>query len=543
MNRRCAAALLAASSCLPAQEDLEPLQPLTPQVVLETVGPDGWRARLGPTNLGSLFASEDGRALWQPLVEPMLDAWAGMLGGEDAYRRASARIFDYGGVVRFAWRRSMEDVVSFAVVVDGDGRTDPASLAADLRRLIEALVPGEWSTAVVAGREVELRSDEGMSLSAPRVDGGQLSILGGDPSGLEEAMGVHAWLAARPATLATPKPGSPAAQLRFDLQGLFASNGRGPDQTMLALFGLDSLRDLTLRVSAAGPRVQIGADVTTDGPPRGLAKAMMPASTGVSGLAALLPEKTSAAKVARLDPHALVEGIFAAAEAELEGAREDAEEYFGLDLADDLFAHATDELLVLGSPLVDFDRASEATWALAWRLRDDAKFGDALRKVLKQTRGFLSGSETVDVDGVELRRYGNLIGYDLWIGVGNGLWVIAAGRDAEEQATALLRQAKGAALASTPAPPRGFDDLRRYLPAGCNGFSQADLADISGVPVDWWLMLLPELLPSELGSAVDDEQAEAQAEALRALLVEHHLGLVRTATGSADGTWRWRLYW
>ncbi len=540
MNRRCAAALFAALGCLPAQEDL---QPLAPQVVLETVGPDGWRARLGPTNLGGLFASEEGRALWQPLVEPMLGAWAGMLGDPAAYREASERIFGYGGVMRFGWRRSSAGEVGFALVLDTDGRTEPAALAAELRQLIEVLVPGEWTAQVVAGRDVELRSSPGMTLSAPRVDGAQLSILGGDPPAIGEAMGLRAWLIARPATLATPKPGSPAARLRFDLQDLFATNSRGPDKTMLGLLGLDSLRDLTLRVSAAGPHVQIGADVTTDGPPRGLVKAMIPARAGVSGLAALLPEKTSAAKVARLDPHALAEGLFVAAEAELEGLREDAEEYFGLDLADDLFAHATDELLVLGSPLVDFDRASEATWALAWRLKDDAKFGAALRKVLKQTRGFLSGSETVDVDGVELRRYGNLVGYDLWIGVGNGLWVIAAGRDAEEQATALLRQSKGKELASTSAPPRGFDDLRRYLPAGCNGFARADLADITGVPVDWWLMLLPELLPSELGSSLDDEQAETQAEALRAMLVEHHLNKVRTATGAADGTWRWRLFW
>ncbi|MGC6487287.1 MAG: hypothetical protein ACON4Z_06560 [Planctomycetota bacterium] len=543
MTFRSTAALLTALSCLPAQAEPAPIAPLAPQVVLETVGPDGWRARLGPTNLGGLLASEEGRSLWRPLVQPMLDAWAGMLGSQDAYREASERILGYGGVARFAWRRSSTGQVSFAVVLDTDGRTDPAALAAELRRLIEVLVPGEWTARAVAGRDVELRSDAGMSLSAPRVDGAQLSILGGDPAAVGEAMGLRAWLTARPATLATPKPGSPAAQLRFDLRGLFATNGRGPDQTMLALFGLDSLRDLTLHVSAAGPHVQIGADVTTDGAPRGLAKAMMPTSAGVSGLAALLPEETSAAKVARLDPHALVEGLFAAAEAEMEGAREDAADYFGLDLADDLFAHATDELLVLGSPLVDFDRASEATWALAWRLRDDTKFRAALQKILKQTRGFLSGSETVDVDGVELRRYGNLIGYDLWIGVGNGLWVIAAGRDAEEQATALLRQAKGTELASTPAPPRGFDDLRRYLPAGCNGFARADLADIAGVPVDWWLMLLPELLPPGLGAGVDDEQAEEQAEAMRAMLIEHHLGVLRTATGSADGTWRWRLFW
>ena len=540
MTFRSTAALLATLACLPAQTDAAPIEPLAPHVVLETVGPDGWRARLGPTNLGGLVASEEGRTLWRPLVQPMLDAWAGMLGSQAAYREACERIFGYRGVARFAWRRNSTGQASFAVVLDTDGRTDPAALAAEMRRLIELLVPGEWTTQVVARRDVELRSDAGMSLSAPRVDGVQLSILGGDPRAFGEAMGLRAWLTARPAT---PKPGSPAAQLHFNLKGLFATNGRGPDLTMLALFGLDSLRDLTLRVSAAGPHVQIGADILTDGPPRGLAKAMMSTSAGVSGLAALLPEQSSVAKVSRLDPHALAEGIFAAAEAEMEGTREDAADYFGLDLADDLFAHATDELLVLGSPLVDFDRASEATWALAWRLQDDAKFGASLQTVLKKTRGFLSGSETVDVDGVELRRYGNLLGYDLWIGVGNGLWVIAAGRDAEERATALLRQAKGKELASTPAPPRGFDDLRRYLPAGCNGFGHADLADITGIPADWWLMLLPELLPSELNSGFDDEVAEAQVEAMRAMLIEHHLGVLRTATGSADGAWRWRLFW
>ncbi len=32
----------------------------------DTVGPDGWRIRFAPTNLGSLLESEQGRALWQP---------------------------------------------------------------------------------------------------------------------------------------------------------------------------------------------------------------------------------------------------------------------------------------------------------------------------------------------------------------------------------------------------------------------------------------------------------------------------------------------
>ena len=121
MTLRSTAALLATLACLPAQTDAAPIEPLTPQVVLETVGPDGWRARLGPTNLGGLAASEEGRALWQPLVEPMLGAWAGMLGGQDVYREASERVFGYGGVVRFAWHRVSGGPVSFAIVIDGDG--------------------------------------------------------------------------------------------------------------------------------------------------------------------------------------------------------------------------------------------------------------------------------------------------------------------------------------------------------------------------------------------------------------------------------------
>ena len=41
----------------------------------------------------------------------------------------------------------------------------------------------------------------------------------------------------------------------------------------------------------------------------------------------------------------------------------------------------------------------------------------------------------------------------------------------------------------------------------------------------------------------DDEALRAEVEALRALLKQHHLDTVRTATGSAENTWRWRFYW
>jgi hypothetical protein len=495
-----------ACSLLPAQDAAEPAPP---QVVLETVGPDGWRARLGPTNLGALLASEGGRALWQPAVEPVLGMWAAIAGGPDAYRETSERLLGYGGSVRFAWRRSSDGMVSFAVVLDGDGRTDPAALAADLRRLVEVAAPGEWTKKVV------------------------------------DAMGLRAWLAARPATLATPKPGSPAARVKVDLAQMIdvgAGVGAG-ERELLEAFGLDALRNLTLTVRAAGPHVQLGADVEVAGAPRGFVRAFMPPSQGISGLAALLPKTTAATKVGRFDPLALVNAVLDLADAQIRSGREDAAEFFGVDLADDLFSHATDELLVIGEPLQDFERIREATWGLAWRLKDDVKFRAGFLAVTKKLKGFLSPSETVDVDGVELRRYGNLLGYDVWMAVGNGLWVITAGRDAEEEATALLQKAAGDQWQPIATPPSGFDGLGRHLPAGCNGFARADLASIASMPIDWWLEAIPDLLPRELRPEVDEELADQEREAILALLVENRLSDLRTATGWSDGTWRWRLFW
>ena len=531
-----------ACSLLPAQDAAEPAPP---QVVLETVGPDGWRARLGPTNLGALLASEGGRALWQPAVEPVLGMWAAIAGGPDAYRETSERLLGYGGSVRFAWRRSSDGMVSFAVVLDGDGRTDPAALAADLRRLVEVAAPGEWTKKVVAGREIEARLDATMFLSAPRVDGGQVWVLGGAPQGIGDAMGLRAWLAARPATLATPKPGSPAARVKVDLAQMIdvgAGVGAG-ERELLEAFGLDALRNLTLTVRAAGPHVQLGADVEVAGAPRGFVRAFMPPSQGISGLAALLPKTTAATKVGRFDPLALVNAVLDLADAQIRSGREDAAEFFGVDLADDLFSHATDELLVIGEPLQDFERIREATWGLAWRLKDDVKFRAGFLAVTKKLKGFLSPSETVDVDGVELRRYGNLLGYDVWMAVGNGLWVITAGRDAEEEATALLQKAAGDQWQPIATPPIGFDGLGRHLPAGCNGFARADLASIASMPIDWWLEAIPDLLPRELRPEVDEELADQEREAILALLVENRLSDLRTATGWSDGTWRWRLFW
>ena len=112
--------------------------PIAPQVLVETVGPDGWRTRLGPTNLGVLLASAEGRALWEPAAAPLLGMWTSIAGGPQAYRDASERLFGFSGVVRVAWSMNQRGNASFAVLVDSDRRTDLEAITADLRSVIDA---------------------------------------------------------------------------------------------------------------------------------------------------------------------------------------------------------------------------------------------------------------------------------------------------------------------------------------------------------------------------------------------------------------------
>lgn len=542
MILRAVAPLLFVACCLPAQQPVEPTQP---HIVIETVGPDGWRARLGPTNLGVMLASEEGRSLWQPSMQPLLGMWAGLAGNEEAYKLSSERLLGYGGTIRIAAFINDGSAANLAIVFDGDRRTDMDAVGADIRKLIEGLLPGEWREREAAGHKLELRRSGPDFVTAPVVDGKRLTMMMGDRDSIEGAMGLAAWLAARPATLTIPKPGSPALRVTFDLQPLISLGGVGNEQALLTALGLDGLKQLTLTLGAAGPHVQFGAAVEIDGAPRGVVKAFMPARQAISGLAALLPENSSASKVGRFDLHAFFEGVIDAIDVDLgdEDARATVERELGMDPSADMLAHATDEMLVVGSPFQDFDRLSEATWMLAWRLADDKKFAAGLEKLMQGAKPLIQTAETVDVDGVKLRRYGNPVGYDLWMAAGNGVWVISAGRDAEEQARDLLRAAKGRDFKVAAAPAKHLEDLGRNLPPGLNGYSGADLGSIVGMPVDWWLELLPELLPRGMTPDVDEDTAEEQMEEMRALLKRHNLDRLRSATGFDAGTWRWRLYW
>lgn len=534
-------------------------QPVAPHIVVETVGPDGWRARLGPTNVGSMLASEEGRGYWQPMTGTLLDAWQQLVGDEVQFTAARDRLLAHRGTLRLAarfhqGRRTREQAAAFALVVDDDGRTDLQALAADLQRLLERGIPGEWSAATGTAKPLQVRAVDEGAITAPFVDGGRLVLAGGHVDDLATGLALADWLAARPPTIGKPAPGSPALRIRFDLARLIAdTSGRDADaeeNAVLTALGFDSLGELQIDLAAAGPRLLLDTSLSFTSDERGLFGAFLPASVGVSSLARLLPERSSVYSVGRFDCHALATTILRVVDAGVRGggekdARAEAKEELGIDLLDELTAHMTDDVLIVGSPFEDYDRMFEATWAIAFGLADDVKFRAGLDKLLPNAKPFLSPAETVQVGDVPLRRYGNFAQYDLWIGAGNGIFVVAGGRDGEARATGLLQAAAQPTPAEPPALP-AFRDLERHLPPGLNGLSLGDLDAIAGIPTHWWLDVLTEILPLTIGGAgpaMTEEEAEAAQERFRRLLGEHGLTQIRSATGFADRRFHWRLFW
>jgi hypothetical protein len=523
-----------------------------PHVLVEAVGPDGFRLRFGPTNLGSLLESEAGRKLWEPRVLPMLGMWQQLLGDEAKYAAARTRLLGYGGRIRLGlWFAPGDDPdhgpIQAALLLDGDGRTDLAALAQDLRDLQARLLTGEWAEQDVGGTKLDVRTDRSDSMTAPLREGEHLLLAYGRGDNLTGALAKARALAAD-ARGKPPAPDTPAMLVRIDLAALAANaNAKGNESELMQALGVGSLGTASLALGTAGPQIQLELAQQFTSDERGLFAAVFPSSQGLPALAHLAVPGTNSWKAGRFDFAAIWSTIENARSTDGDRTREElraeSKKELGIDVAADLIAHATDEALLLGSPLQDLDEIAEATWSLAIRLRDEAAFAKGLDALLAKAKPFLS-RETAEKHGdVEIRRYGNMFGYDLWFAVGSGLCVMSAGRDANTQMCALLDAAKAAAAApAAPAPPPlppDFAKLQRFLPPGLNGIGRGDLDSIVAMPQRWWLMLLGELTPLDTPEEATDEERDA----VRALLKAHRLDTLRSATGFADRHWRLRLFW
>ena len=197
--------------------------------------------------------------------------------------------------------------------------------------------------------------------------------------------------------------------------------------------------------------------------------------------------------------------------------------------------------------------AKDTTWSLAFGVRDTAAFGKSLETMLPQAKPFLSREAEEKHGDIPVYRYGGMLGYDLWLSVGNGVFAIAGGRDAEDLIGTVLDRGKAlaAAPASAPAatpptPPKGFENVQRFLPGGLNGLARGDVGSVVVLPTDLWRMLVGAYagFAFEPFDANDSgEDPEEQQQAVRAMLRTHSLDTLRTATGYTARTWRWRLFW
>lgn len=522
-----------------------------PHLLLDTVGPDGWRLRLGPTNLGALLASEKGRGLWQPHVLPMLGQANALLGGQDTGEAAMQHLLGHQGRVRIGvWfdleARWLGDAAAVAVLIEGDGRTDLARLAGDLRGVLEKALPGEPGSLELGGAARELRTKDDDALVLPFADGPNVLLVVGSHS-LVPAVFAAAKQLGADATGKPPRPNTPAMRVQVDLAALLPAWKRQEgdrDARMMEVLGVDSLGTLSFEITAAGPHVQfeVAQQFTRD--ERGLFAALLPGTPGVPDDRPLVPAGAGSWKVGRFDFHGLYQNVLRAiASQESDGVEELSgrlQEELGLDVDKDLLAHTTDAVLFAHEPIEELERPNDLSWVFGLGLRDEAAFAAGLTKVLTKAKGFLNHGETTTVDGIETHRYGFAFGYDLWFCVTGKHLFLCGGRNGAELLAKTIAATRRPADAKPPADE--LADLRRHLPAGCNGHARSELGGFIALPLDWWIgpwsMLGFGRMPAD--GPIDDE---ASREARRALLKDNHLDVLRTATGYAERTFRWRIWW
>lgn len=136
-----------------------------------------------------------------------------------------------------------------------------------------------------------------------------------------------------------------------------------------------------------------------------------------------------------------------------------------------------------------------------------------------------------------------MLGYDLWLTTGNGLFGIAGGRDAEDNLVALQQRAAGKAEKGHAPRAEDFALLQRWLPANAYGRGFGRPSWLTAGPTELWIEIWQELMPLPPGTWPDTGADEDTRAAIRTLLREHQLDRVHTATGQEQGAWTFSLYW
>ena len=510
---------------------------------LLTVGPAGWRQRLGPTNLGSLLASAAGRELWSDGAEQIDGVWRHLLGVEAAaFATARQRLLDYSGSVQVQVRlvgEGRDPRMLAAVAFAPDGRTDMTALATDLRSLMARAAEQDWQVTKVGDRDVQTISRGDEVLLAPWLHEGRILLAMTPETELAAAHGYALALEQPPAQ----RPDSPAVWLRIDVSAIRATMRDGRDADEMTALGADAVHSLEVLCGAAGPHVFIEPRLVFGDGDRGLLGALFPAAKGPSTF--LTPAPTAASwKAGHIDLTALwIAGeklVAAFSGQEPAEIRKETVDELGIDPIDDMLAFAATDYLLTGA-FEQVIRGGPADVLFALRLRDDAKFRTGFKTMLDKSKPFLQREAATTHGEVEIWRYGGMFTGDLLLAVGEGMLVCAHGEGAEAAIQARLDAAGAKKGTEAPVPTLPWPDLVRYAPASGNGAALAD------VPLALKMLsvfgeILEEMLPFPI-DALTTLRDEEELERITAALREHHLDRVRTLTGHDGTTWRFRLLW
>jgi len=532
---------------------------------LDVVGPAAFRAAFAPTNLGALAASEEGEALWRPLLAPAERIWQ-QWNGDDEFEATRQRVLDYTGRIRVLWMVQPDaergtDRVFGVLALETDGATDLSALAGDLSRTIQAILPDAPTPRAVGEHALQLVGDpEGESMTLPVVLGGSLVAFFGEAAALERT--VPQCLEALAADTAPP---TAPVSFQLDLAQLRELWALRESPAVAEFLGMRSLRSLRASLGPNGPHVQLQVDVEfdepTEGAPqqavderrRGIMAGLLPSVGTLPGLLARVPAAATPWLALPFRADLLLRAGLQVAAAEdeteggVEGVRQRMQEELGFYPDTELLDHMSGEVMILGDlwqsedPDV-FRRGDNPPLGacIAFSLRDAAAFRRGLDKLLHYLKGHVHLYETREVEGVAVTRLGTMFLTGMHMAVGQGLFAVGFGDEGVAQLEALVAGRPAAPDGTYPEPVQRVSYL---APAGWNGVGAASLSAMLGGQIVLVLEMLDDALPAAMRFGFSSDKTQDWLDRLRPLVEKHEVDHIVTMTGYHRGHWQLRVLW
>jgi hypothetical protein len=515
-------------------------------VVLRIEGPERIRTAFRATNVSHLLGAREASDFWE-LTKAALRDDAGQLRDDAGVVDALLACLDgYSGTAtlgllphRMSGMRLWADGV---LVLEPDGRTDLAKVAAEVQRLL-GWVAGRGEEVELGGLRFPLVRVGPAEVGLPTLVGERLVALFGRD--------LAAFAAARSAGGGAPFvadaefAAAPIA-LRADLRVLVERRVLlvppfvlpGPDSAFGRRSGLRSLGELRASIRPLGPHVGVDVEVAfRPGVDRGVIGVLTGEPVEAAEIAGLVPASSAAWYAGRIDAVALFDGLLQAQVAGFVGRdapdrvareREAIDEATGFDLGREVLARL-DGPFVVAEPELDPEVRGGGGGLLAVaRVTDGGRLAAPLAAAL---RAWWWSGRAVPLPEDEGAL--DLGPGDLVFTVRGDLCVVATGADAEARVRAFLA-GRGHRRGEVPAV---VTRARPQAPPGLRGFGALDLRRVlSAEGLQWAAGFVP----------LREGTGAAWAAAVGALEPQlEPFGAERAAvfTGLDGEVWRLRLLW